>query len=164
MLLTALLLLQAALPPQIQRGQAIFMDAEKGCISCHALKGQGTAVGPDLKLISSLAPRAIATAMRGTLTQYVQNVKLKNGDTFPAMPGAKGAKDDKTITLFDLSKTPPEARKMEQAEVESMRNNETWKHPAAVRNYTAEQMADIIAYVRYAGSGNRQAVDPEDVK
>src|SRR4029077_17876045 len=103
--------MQSALPPQIQRGQALFMDASKGCTSCHALKGTGTAVGPDLKLASSLAPRAIVTMMRATLTQYVQTVKLKTGNPFPAMPGAK---DAKTIELFDLSKMPPEMRKVEQ--------------------------------------------------
>ena len=161
MFFAALLLLQTALPPQIERGRVLFMDAAKGCSSCHSLKGQGTAVGPDLKIMSSLAPRAIAIAMRGSLTQYVQAVKLKNGDTFPAMPGAK---NEKTLSLYDLSKMPPELRKVEQSEVESMRNNETWKHPAAVREYTAEQMADIIAYVRYAGSGGRTKVDPEDLK
>src|SRR5215470_13983290 len=121
MLLAALFLMQSALPPQIERGQALFMDASKGCVSCHALKGQGTAVGPDLKLASSLAPRAIVTMMRSTLTQYVQTVKLKKGDTFAAMPGAK---DATTVRLFDLSKMPPELRKVEQAEIDSIRNNE----------------------------------------
>lgn len=161
MLLQAVLLMQSALPAQIQRGEAIFFDAAKGCSSCHALKGRGTAVGPDLKVMASLSPRAIATAMRGTLTQYVQNVKLKNSDAFPAMPGPK---DDKTLSFFDLSKTPPELRKVDKAEVESMTNNEKWKHPPVVREYTHEQMADIVAYVRYAGAGDRKRVDPEDVQ
>jgi mono/diheme cytochrome c family protein len=161
MLLAALFLMQGALPPQIERGQALYMDAAKGCSSCHALKGRGTAVGPDLKNISSMAPRAIVTMVRSTLTQYVQTVKLKSGDTFPAMPGAKG---EKTVELWDLSKTPPELRKVELADIESMRNNESWKHPPLVREYTPEQMADVIAYIRYAGSNNRSKVDPDDVK
>src|SRR5215472_16404374 len=113
MLLAALFLMQSALPPQIERGQALFMDATKGCSSCHALKGQGTAVGPDLKVDAQLSPRAIATAMRGTLTQYVQTVKLKTGEPFPAMPGQK---DEKTISFYDLSKMPPELRKVDRAE------------------------------------------------
>jgi mono/diheme cytochrome c family protein len=161
MLLQAMLLMQAALPPQIQRGEAIFIDAAKGCTSCHALKGRGTAVGPDLKIIAPLAPRAIAMAIRGTLTQYVQYVKLKGGESFPAMPGAK---DEKTVELYDLSKTPPVLRKIDRAEVESMTNNEKWKHPPVLREYTPEQMADIIAYVRYAGAGDRKRVNPEDVE
>src|SRR6266567_9102458 len=126
MLFAALLLMQSALPPQIERGQTLFLDASKGCTSCHTLKGRGTAVGPDLKVAASLAPRAIVTMMRATLTQYVQTVKLKKGDPFPAMPGAK---DAKTMDLYDLSKMPPEMRKVDQSDIESMKNNETWKHP-----------------------------------
>src|ERR1039457_7387736 len=43
-----LFLAQAAVPSQIERGEALFFDAQQGCGSCHALKGKGTAVGPDL--------------------------------------------------------------------------------------------------------------------
>jgi len=161
MLFAALLLMQSALPPQIERGQTLFMDANKGCASCHALKGRGTAVGPDLKMASSLAPRAIVMMMRTTLTQYVQTVKLKTGEPFPAMPGAK---DAKTVELFDLSKMPPEMRKVELSDVESMKNNETWKHPPQGRTYTAAEVADIIAYVKYAGNGDKKKIDPDDVK
>ena len=161
MLFAALLLMQSTLPPQIERGQALFTDSSRGCVSCHTLKGQGTAVGPDLKVASTLAPRAIVTMKRTTLTQYVQTVKLKNGSVFPAMPGAK---DDKTISLYDLSKMPPEQRNVNQAEVQSMHNNETWKHPPLNRGYTPQEVADIISYVKYAGSGSRGKVDPDDVK
>jgi hypothetical protein len=76
----ALLLAQTAVTPQIERGEALFFDPAKGCASCHALKGRGTAVGPDLKVIGGLAPPAIAVAARSTITTYVQNVKLKSRD------------------------------------------------------------------------------------
>lgn len=161
MLLTMLFLMQSGLPPQVERGQALFLDESNACASCHALKGKGTAVGPDLKIISSMAPRAIVTMVKSTLTQYVINVKPKNGAAFPAMPGAK---DDKTIQLYDLSKMPPEARKMDLADIESMHNNESWKHPPLTRQYSPEQMADIIAYIKWAGSGDKKKVDPDDVK
>src|SRR5512146_3045397 len=62
------LMAQAVAPTQIERGEALYMDAN-GCASCHQLKGKGTAAGPDLKLISSLAPKAIAMAIRSTVTQ-----------------------------------------------------------------------------------------------
>jgi mono/diheme cytochrome c family protein len=88
----ALLLAQTAVTPQIERGEALFFDATKGCASCHALKGRGTAVGPDLKSIGGLAPPAIAVATRSTMTLYAQNVKLKSKESFPAMPGAKDEK------------------------------------------------------------------------
>jgi hypothetical protein len=91
----------------------------------------------------------------------VQTVKLKKGDTFPAMPGAK---EGTAVMLYDLSKMPPEQMKVEQADIDSMHNNETWKHPPLTRGYTADEVADIVAYVKYAGNGDRKKIDPDDVK
>src|SRR5215475_9501750 len=97
----ALLLAQAAVPSQTERGEALFFDAKNGCASCHALKGKGTAVGPDLSGISRISPAGIATAIRSTVTQYVQSTKMKaGGDAFPGI-----ASGDQ---VYDLSKMPPE--------------------------------------------------------
>ena len=156
-----LMLAQATVTQQIDRGEALFFGTANGCSSCHLLKGRGTAVGPDLRSIGRLSPAAITMAVHSTATQYVQEVKLKSKETFPAMPGAK---DDKTIQLYDLSKTPPELRKIELAEIESMTNTNRWKHPPAVDKPTARQLADIVAYIRYAVTGSRQPVDPADVQ
>src|SRR5262245_61488011 len=49
MIWLVLLLAQSAVPTQIERGETIFVDPARGCAGCHALKGKGTAVGPDLK-------------------------------------------------------------------------------------------------------------------
>ena len=111
--MVTLLLAQAAVPTQIDRGEALFYDAARGCGSCHALKGKGTAVGPDLKDISHLSPRGISMAIRSTVTQYVQIVKLKSGSSFPAMP----PKDAPTVDVYDLSKMPPELHKVEKADI-----------------------------------------------
>jgi mono/diheme cytochrome c family protein len=157
----ALLLAQTAVTPQIERGEALFFKPAKGCASCHALKGRGTAVGPDLTLVGGLSPPAIAVAARSTITTYVQNVKLKSRESFPAMPGAK---DETTIELYDLSKTPAELRKIDRTQIDSMTSNDTWKHPPPSRKYTDEQMADIIAYIRYAVTGRTKGVDPAQVR
>jgi mono/diheme cytochrome c family protein len=161
MLWIALMLAQATVTPQIDRGEALFFGTANGCSSCHLLKGRGTAVGPDLKIIGRLSPAAITMAVHSTATQYVQEVKLKSKETFPAMPGAK---DAKTIQLYDLSKTPPELRKIDLTEIDSLTNTNRWKHPPAVDKPTAQQLADIVAYIRYAVTGNRQPVDPADVQ
>ncbi len=146
---------------QIERGETLFFEAGKGCGTCHALKGKGTAVGPDLRTIGRLNPRAIAMAVHSTLTQYVQIVKLKSGESFPAMPGVK---DGDSIVFTDLSKTPPEPRKLAAADVASTVNNDSWKHPPAANPYSDQDLADIIAYLRYAVTGSRAAVDPSDAK
>ena len=154
-----LLMAQAAAPSQIERGEALFM-APDGCGTCHALKGKGTAVGPDLRGIARLGPSGIATAVRSTVTQYVQIVKLKSGESFPAMPPSGDAK----VKLYDLSKTPPELHEVDKADIASMTPNNGWKHPPSVKKLSNQQMADIVAYIRYAGANIRQPVDPAGVQ
>lgn len=156
-----LLMAQSAAPSQIDRGEALFLDPALGCGTCHALKGKGTAVGPDLRGIARLSPAGIAMAVRSSVTQYVQIVKLKSDESFPTMPPAAG---DQAVQLFDLSKMPPEPHKVERADIVSTTPNGVWKHPPSTRKYTNEQLADIIAYVRYAGAGTKTPVDPDDVK
>jgi mono/diheme cytochrome c family protein len=154
-----LFLAQAAAPTQIERGEALFTDAARGCAACHALKGKGTAVGPDLKDLSRLSPKGLAMAVRSTVTQYVQIVKLKSGESFPAMP----PKDNAT-EVHDLSKMPPVAYKATKADIASMAANNNWTHPPAKAKYTNEELADLIAFIRFAGANNRQPVSPDDVK
>jgi|SRR5579863_9804565 mono/diheme cytochrome c family protein len=155
-----LLMAQSAVPTQIERGEALFYESPGGCGTCHSLKGKGTAVGPDLKGVARLSPAGLAMAIRSTVTQYVQTVKVKSVGSFPAMPPGP---DDKTVKLYDLSKMPPELHEAERSEV-SLSPNNSWKHPPSQRKYTDEQLADLIAYVRYAGAGTKTAVDPADVK
>jgi mono/diheme cytochrome c family protein len=157
----ALLLAQAAVPSQIERGEALFFDAQQGCGSCHALKGKGTAVGPDVTGLGRLGPQAIAMAVRSTVTQYVQVVKLKSGESITAMPGKK---DEKTVVLFDLSKNPPEKKEVAPGDIASAGSNDKWKHPPAATKIEDAKLADIVAYIKYAATGSRKAVDPAEVR
>lgn len=153
------LMAQGAAPTQVERGEALFTNSTNGCASCHALKGKGTAVGPDLKQVAALTPVGIAMSIRSTVTQYVQVAKLKTGESFPAMAGATTGD---TIEIFDLSKMPPESHKVAKADVSFSANN-SWKHPPSETKWTKEQLADLIAYIRYAGTGSKAAVDPDDI-
>jgi len=156
-----LLFLQAAGPtPQIERGQTLF-DTSGKCSTCHALKGHGTAVGPDLRILGRVGVRALVTAIRATRTEYVQAIKLKSGETFPGM---KVSEDATTLEYYDLSKTPPELRKIAPADVESKTDNSSWKHPPSQGGYTDQQIADIVAYIRWVATGQKQPVDPDDVE
>ena len=88
MLWILLMLAQATVTPQIDRGEALFFGTANGCSSCHLLNGRGTAVGPDLRGIGRLSPAAIVMAVHSTAAQYVEDVRLKSKEAFPAMPGA----------------------------------------------------------------------------
>jgi hypothetical protein len=76
----------------------------------------------------------------------------------------KVSADATTLQYYDLSKTPPELRKFAPGDVQSKSDNSSWKHPPAVGGYTNQQMADIVAYIRWAAAGDRKAVDPSDVE
>ena len=149
----------AQAPEQAERGRKVF--AERKCATCHAFEGQGTPVGPDLKNIASLSPRAIAIAVRATRTQNVISVKLKTGETFSAM---RTTPDEKNLEVYDLSKDPPVLRKLEAAEVDSTKDNESWKHPPASAEMPDEELADVIAYIRWIAVKDKKGVDPADVR
>ena len=160
--LSVLLFLQAsAADKQIERGQALFF-ADGKCGTCHALKGHGTAVGPDLRVLGKVGVRTVVTAIRATRTEYVESIKLKAGDQFPGMKVP--STDDTTLQYYDLSKTPPELRKFAPADVDSKTDNSSWKHPPSAGGYTDDQIADIVAFIRWAATGSRKTVDPSDVE
>lgn len=160
--LSVLLFLQAsAADKQIERGQTLFY-ADTGCGTCHALKGRGTAIGPDMKALGKVGVRALVTAIRASRTEYVETIKLKEGDAFPGMKAPSA--DATTLQYYDLSKAPPELRKFAPADVQSKTDNSTWKHPPSTGGYTNQQMADIVTYIRWAATGSRKAVDPADVE
>ena len=75
-----------------------------------------------------------------------------------------GKKDDKSVVLFDLSKTPPEKKEVAASDIGSMGGNDVWKHPPAANKISSEQLADIVAYIKYAATGSKKAVDPADVR
>jgi cytochrome c peroxidase len=152
--LTALLLAGAALAtaqtdPQ-KRGHELFINSPKGkaCATCHELAGEGTAVGPDLRNLAGAAmPAGIKMAILATSTAYVVLVKLDNGTTFPAM---KIKEDAAGAEFWDLSKMPPEVRKVAKKDIDSVQNNNQWKHPPESTGYTDAELADLVAYLRYA--------------
>jgi mono/diheme cytochrome c family protein len=39
-----------------------------------------------------------------------------------------------------------------------------WKHPPAATKIDPEKLADIVAYIKYATTGSKKAVDPSDVR
>lgn len=151
------------IPAQAGRGRAIFLDAEKAnhCATCHQLGKDGKAIGPDLTKIARLSPKAIVVSILASRTVYAQEVTLKARRKFPAMVASD---KDGTVKLFDLSKAPPEELTMERSAIYSIKDNASWKHPPESTGYKAEQLADVIAYIRFVAYGDTKGVDPSEVK
>jgi len=108
-------------------------------------------VGPDLtRLASVVGPRGLVMTINMSMTAYVQEVELRNGRRFP---GIQKEKNGDTLTIYDLSKTPAALLKVNSNEVASMKPNTKWTHPPASAGYTQQELADIIAYLKYASTG-----------
>jgi len=151
------------LPAQAERGRDLFLNNDKGaaCGSCHALAGVGTAVGPDLKVLgSAVGPHGLVMAMHMTITAYVQEVKLTSGIIYPGMLKQKQGDD---MEIWDLGPTPPVLRKVSSKEVASMKGNSVWKHPPASIEYPAQDLADIVGFVKWASTGSVKPIKPADV-
>ena len=145
-------------PEQAKRGKELFgLKSQAGfaCSTCHQLDGQGTAVGPDLKNMGRLHPRAVVMGILATRTQYVQEVKPAKGGAIPVIKSGEN--------YFDLSKNPPAQVALTADDIKAARDNADWKHPAEARGLTREQLADLIAYIRFATFGDTKGVDLKDI-
>ncbi len=149
--------------PQIQRGYDLFTKSAKGvaCATCHEMAGVGTAIGPDLKTMGSQGtPHVIVTTMRMTMTEYVKSVKIAGDGSFPGMLRVK---TDTDTEFWDLSQMPPALRKVPNRQIESVGRDSTWKHPPASVDYTPQEFADLIGFLRWAATGSEKEVKASEV-
>jgi len=151
------------MPAQAARGKAIFFDAAKKtqCATCHELDKQGTSVGPDVAQLARLSPRAMVISILSTRTVHAKEIELKGNRKFPGM--IKTEQGDQ-LKVYDLSEVPPVAMNLTKAEIHSIKDNATWKHPPESTGYTNEQLADVIAYIRFVAYGDTKGVSPSEVK
>lgn len=149
---------------QVDRGRQLFQKSGKAqvCSSCHSLEGVGNAVGPDLKVLGSVVgPRGLATTILMSNTCYVQEYTLVNGTVFVGM---EKKKDAGVLEVWDVSQFPAVLRTLKAGDVKSMRPNTTWKHPPSTSAYNAEELADIIAYVKFVATGTPKEVSADELQ
>lgn len=151
-------------PPtaQSQRGRELFLKSPKGtaCATCHTMDGVGTSVGPDLTRLASIATaHSMVMTIKMTMTNEVMSVKTADGK----FPGILKQKQGDDIEIFDLSKMPPVLRKLTGKQVESMERDVVWRHPPALADYNAQELADIIGFLRWASNGSQKEIKPVDV-
>jgi mono/diheme cytochrome c family protein len=152
-------------PPtaQTKRGRDLFLKSQKGtpCATCHMMAGIGTAVGPNLANLTALAtPRGVIAAMQMTITENVQRVKTANG-TFP---GIQKQKQGDEFEIWDLGQTPPVLRKLTSKEITSIDRDQQWKHPPASADYTSQELADIVGFLRWATNGTQKEIKASDIE
>lgn len=151
------------LPAQVQRGRDLFTKSEKGpCGTCHAVAGVGAAVGPDLKEFSAyVGPSGIVMAMHMTIPAFVMDITLKDGTTFAGMEKQKQGDD---LDIDDLSQSPPALRKVTAKDITGKKVSATWKHPPTTIEYTSQELADIIGFLKWAANGSTKEIKPDEVE
>ena len=147
---------------QVQRGRETFLHSTKGttCATCHEMAGMGTAVGPDLCMMASAATvHSMVATIRMTMTNTVLLVKTANG----SFPAALKQKQGDESEFWDLSQIPPVLRKLASKEIVSSDRDTKWQHPPATANYTAEEYADLIAFLQWAATGTQKEVKASEI-
>lgn len=153
----------ADMPAQAKRGSKLFFETTKGlpCATCHQLEGKGTPAGPDLKNIAAASPRGMVLAILATRTAYVVELETTTGRRFPAM---QHSETPEGVVYYDLSASTPKTVTLKKADIRSSRDNAKWKHPPEATGYTPEELADVIAYIRFVTRGVTQPVLAADMK
>jgi cytochrome c1 len=158
-------LMAAGKPPisaQAKRGQEIFLHSTKGtaCGTCHQMAEIGTAVGPDLSMMAGMATiHSMVATIRMTMTNTVLSVKTANG----AFPAVLKQKQGDVSEFWDLSQMPPVLRKLASKEIVSSDRDTKWPHPPATIDYTAQEYADIIAFLQWAATGSQKEVKASEI-
>jgi mono/diheme cytochrome c family protein len=152
-------------PPtaQTRRGRDLFLKSPKGiaCGTCHTMAGVGTAVGPDLARMASLAtPRGLVAVIQMESTENVQEIKTAAG-TFPGIQKQKQGDD---FEIWDLGQTPPVLRKLTSKEILSMNRDQHWKHPPTQAGYSSQELADIVGFLRWAASGSQREIKAAEIE
>jgi len=153
---------QAQTTPQIDRGRELFTNAKKGvaCKTCHELGGVGKAIAPDLtNMASNGSVHSIVMTMHMTMTEHVVRVKTQTA-SFPAI--LKQKYGDKT-EYWDLDNIPPTLRTLYNNQIVSVERDEKWHHPPALANYTAQELADVIAFLKFAATGSKADIAASDI-
>lgn len=153
---------KAAPTPQIERGRELFANAKKGvaCKTCHQLGGIGTAVGPDLtNMASNGSVHSIVMTMHMTMTEHVYRVKT----AVSSFPGILKQKYGDRVEYYDLSYIPPVLRTLTNKEIVSVERDEKWRHPPALAHYSPQELADIIAFLKYECTGSQQEIVAADI-
>jgi hypothetical protein len=153
---------KAAPTPQIERGRELFTNSKKGvaCKTCHQLGGIGTAIAPNLKDIAAYGSvHSIVMTMHMTMTENVYRVKT----TVSSFPGILKARYGDRVEYYDLSQIPPVLRTLYKNQIVSVERDEKWRHPPALANYTPQELADVVAFLKFASTGTPQDIQATDV-
>ena len=129
------------LPPEAERGRALFFDAVRGfgrCATCHEVNGRGIPMASPISKIPSSAAelRGLATPQVGTASA--------GGETFPSLVVSKGSRQ---VKLYDLTAPPPVLRTLAPSSV-TLKEGSAWRHASALVAYNDSELDAILVFLR----------------
>ena len=136
------------LPATAEQGRQLFFDATRmsGCGKCHELQDRGTAVGPDLKALTTAQLRDLRA---GSKTRVV-TVSAAGEDPFP---GIMVEQSGPSVRVYDISAAVPVLRTFAAGQVRTTAGN-AWFHTDAVRSYSDAEIETIRAYLEWNAAKN----------
>lgn len=147
----------SALLGNIEAGKALFFDSAqpKSCHFCHSIRGEGTAIGPDLAALANRSPRDLLLSI--VLAREIKDprygtvkITLRNGIR---IAGVMKEEDGESIRVYDTTELPAVLRTVQKADVAKIETeNESVMPGDYAAKYTIKQLLDLIAFLKSSES------------
>jgi putative heme-binding domain-containing protein len=131
-----------------EAGHDVFQNY---CAVCHAFRGTGGKVGPDLNAAAiadaqKLTSRILASPSKSDSPYQLIIVTTKNNRT---ITGVRRREDKESMQIFDVSALPPVSRTVEKGDVSGVDQTGRSAMPGDFgKRLTPQQVADLIAFLK----------------
>lgn len=141
----------------IEAGKAIFFDSanRKSCYFCHSIRGEGTAIGPDLSSAAAasakeLFSRILLTREAGDPRYSTVSITLRSGEK---VAGVKKEEDAESIRIYDTTELPAVLRTVQKADIaKAETSNQSVMPGDYASTYTIKQLLDLITFIKSSGA------------
>ena len=138
-------------PADAGRGLALFSDpVRENCAVCHEAGGRGIAIGPGLTAAPPKTAAELKSGIHATEARHVLRAVLQSGENFPALLVSQSGDE---VKLYDLTAPPPVLRSFARTQVVSLAPDPAWRHEDVSKVYSADELEEIVAYLRWAAAG-----------
>ncbi len=144
--------------PVLDAGREVF---EAHCAACHAIRGTGGKVGPDLSVIAGesrgglrldgagqdgLLKRIVSPAEKSDSAYALISVTTKDERV---VTGVKRRETDELIQVYDVSALPPVSRSIAKEDVGTITATGRSAMPGDFgKRLTPKQLADLVAFLK----------------
>jgi putative heme-binding domain-containing protein len=131
-----------------EAGHEVFQNY---CAACHAFRGTGGKVGPDLNSAAiadaqKLTTRILTPPAKSDSPYQLIVVTTKNNRT---VTGVRRREDGDSIQVYDVSALPPVSRTIEKGDVFNVSETHTSAMPGDfTKRLTPKQIVDLVAFLK----------------